>query len=52
MDWIEILITAIPNFLDSWVDIVVTATPQFGVVAVPIGCVMGFLLLFAMEADS
>lgn len=32
MNWIEILITAIPDFFDPFVNIIVTATPQFGAV--------------------
>lgn len=67
MDWLEILITAIPDFIEEVADIIITATPQFlgdcadlivratpswGEVAVPaMAVVSGFFLLFMMEAD-
>ncbi len=57
MDWIDILIKALPGFLgDSlhdWIDIVVKATPAFGAIGLSaIMIISGFFLIFMMaESD-
>jgi hypothetical protein len=50
--WVDILITAIPQFnMDPIVDIVVKATPALGAV-VPIGCWMGAIVWFMMYSEA
>ena len=52
MDWIEIILKAIPNFFSSAADIILTATPAFGTAGMFVTGLTMFMLLFMMEADS
>ena len=45
--WIDILITAIPKFVDPFVDILVTATPSLGGLS-PLMVLSGFSLVLFM----
>ena len=43
MDWLEVIITAIPDWLSDPVDVIVTAVPDFG--TVPVFMLLGGMLL-------
>lgn len=49
----DVIIKATPDFLGAWADVLVKATPSFGQVALPAMAIIScFFLLFMMEADA